>query len=141
MNSEENVENVCLIPPICFFKLMDEVEALPLRKRSKWHGSLKDLTGAKRKVYYVAPGQLVMKHGSKWIQLKPTCKELEQHINFYSPEDEAKHSRWIRAYERGGWVEAEREHERMVAENATGDHRSKPHKIRVPTKAGEPVRA
>ena len=99
------------------------------------------MTGAKRNVYYVAPGQLVMKDGSEWIQLKPTCKELEQYINFDSPEAEAQHSRWIRAYERGGWAEAEREHGRMVAENATGNHSSKPHKIRVPTKAGEPVRA
>ena len=141
MNSEGNVETVTLIPPIVFFKLMDEVEALPLRKRSKWHGSVKDVTGAKRNVYYVAPGKLVMKDGSEWIQLKPDCKELEQDIIFDSPEVEAQHSRATRAYERGGWIEVGREHERMVAENATGNHHSKPHKIRVPTKAGEPVRA
>ena len=141
MNFSKNFEDVALIPPIQFFGLMDEVEALPMRKRSKWHGSIKDVCGVKRNVYYVAPGQLLMKLGSEWIQLKPVDKALERHVVFDRPETEEMHSRWIRAYEHGGWIEAEREHERMVAENATGNHRSKPHKIRVPTRSGEPVRA
>jgi hypothetical protein len=132
---------VALIPPIQFFSLMDEVEALPMRKRSKWHGFIKDVSGVKRKVFYEAPGQLLLKSGSEWIQLQPTDKALEKHIVFDSQKCADAHSRWIRAYERGGWAETEREHDRMVAENATGNHRSKSHKIRVPTKAGEPVRA
>ena len=141
MNSEKNFEDVALIPPIQFFKLMDDVEALPMRKRTKWHGSIKDVCGVKRNVYYVAPGQLLMKLGSEWIQLKPVDKALERHVVFDRPETEVQHSRWIRAYERGGLDEADREHGRLVAENATGNHRSKPHKIRVHSRPGEPARA
>ena len=138
MNTEENV---ALIPPIQFFSLMDEVEALPMRKRSKWHGFVKDMSGVKRKVYYRAPGQLVLKDHSELIQLKPTDEALDHYLVFDNQESEDMHRRWMGAYERGGWAEVSREHDRMVAENATGNHRSKSHKIRVPTKAGEPVRA
>jgi hypothetical protein len=140
MGKEENVETVALIPPIQFFKLMDEVEALPLRKRAKWSGSVKDNRGAKRKVYYITPGKLIMRSGSEWYQLKPTDEALHKDLVFDSPKDEEEHRRWIRAYERGGWAESEREHDRIVADNATGNHRSRPHKIRIPTKPGDAVR-
>ena len=128
MNS---VENVTLIPPIGFFRLMDEVEALPTQKRSKWRGSIKDVDGVRRNVYYTAPGQLLLKRGSELIQLQPVDQEMGKYLEFDIPEAEEIYNRWIRAYERGGWVEAELEHNRMVNENA----RRKLHKSR-----GEPTK-
>jgi hypothetical protein len=128
------------LPPPKFFELLHEVEALPMRKRSKWSGSVKDVTGAKRKVYYRAPGQMFIKMHDDWVELQPADGNTT-YLNFASREAEDDHTRWMNAFNRGGWNEASREHGRMVAENATGNHTSKPHKVRVPTKAGEPVRA
>jgi len=131
---------VSLIPDRHFFQLMGEVEALPLRKRSKWHGFLQSLDGAKRKVHFV-DGQLVFKHCSEWITVKPQSDQYLNDIVFECPATEAEHERLNSAYRRGGHEEGVAEFERIATETATGNHRSKPSKIRVPTRAGEPVRA
>jgi hypothetical protein len=131
---------VSLIPDRHFFQLMDEVEALPLRKRSKWHGFLQSIDGAKRKVHFV-DGQLVFKHCSEWIMVKPHSDQYLNEVAFECPVAEAEHNRLNSAYQRGGQEERDAEFERLANEAATGNHRSKPSKIRVPTKAGEPVRA
>ena len=132
--------DVSLIPEPIFFGFMGEVEALPLRKRAKWRAFIQDTNGVKHRVHFVN-GELVFKNQSKWIALKPLG---DQHLNdivgYDDPRTEEHHRRLNRAYERGGIVEVQEEHDRLVNEAATGNHRSKPHKVKVPTRPGEPVR-
>jgi hypothetical protein len=133
--------NVSLIPDDTFFDFMCEINALPVRKQAKWHGFLRDTNGMKRKVHFI-DRQLVIKDQSTWITLKPSGDEhLASEVEFASASVEEQHRRLRRAYERGGLVAEKQEHDRLVDEAATGNHRSKPHKIRVPTRPGEPVRS
>ncbi len=132
--------DVAFVNDPTFYGLMDEVEALPLRKRAKWHGFLRDTNGTKRKVHFI-DRQLVIKDQSKWLTLMPRGEEhLASEVDFASATLEEQHRRLRSAYERGGNVAAKEEHDRLVEESATGNHHSKPHKIRIPTRPGEPVR-
>ena len=133
--------DVAFIPDPIFYGFMDEVEALPLRKRAKWHGFVRDTNGMKRKVHFI-DRQLVVKDQSKWLTLMPSGDEhLASEVEFESAGLEEQHRRLRRAYERGGHVAEKQEHDRLVDEAATGNHRSKPHKISIPTRPGEPVRS
>ena len=132
--------DVALLPDRQFFQLMGEVEALPLRKRAKWHGFLRDTNGVKHRVHFINR-QLVIKFQSSCVTVRPTSDQHLNDVGFDSPTVEEKNERLNTAYQRGGQDELLAEHNRMVHEAATGNHRSKSHKMRVPTKAGEPVRA
>ena len=129
------------IPDDQYFDFMCEIYALPVRKQAKWRGFLQDTNGVKHRVHFVND-ELVFKHKSTWITAKPTSDEyLNRIVDYENPNGKDQHQRMARAYKSGGIVAAQQEHDRMVEEAATGNHRSKLHKIRVPTKAGEPVRA
>ena len=124
-----------------FFQFRCEVMSLPLRKRAKWHGDLFDTNGVKHRVRFVN-GEFVIQHKSTLVLVKP---EFDRHYNdivsFESPDAEEQHERINRARENGGYSAALAEHVCIIQETATGNHKSKPHKVKVPTKAGEPVRA
>jgi hypothetical protein len=131
---------VSLLPDQHYSRLMAEIEALPLRKRAKWHGLLTSSDGVKHKIYYVN-GELVFKKCSEWITVKPQSEQHLQDVEYVNPAIEAEHERLNAAYQRGGHEAEVAEFERLAREAATGNHRSKPSKIRVPTRAGEPARA
>jgi len=121
--------------------VLEEVKALPPKSRAKWHKYVKTIEGVKRRLRFI-DGQLVFKDKGRWLAL--TGREDErvwETLEFADIDDEEEFNRLDIAYERGGFVEEVVEHAQMVAEHATGNHTSKPHKVRVPTKAGEPVRA
>ena len=129
------------IPDLDFHSFRQEIQALPLRKRAKWRGCVQDTDGVNHRVYFIN-GEFVFKDRSEWIALEPDGMKRYWDIpNYQNPRLEGQYRRIDRAYEIGGPVAVQQEHDRLVAENATGNHSSKPHKIRVPTKAGEPVRA
>jgi hypothetical protein len=133
--------HVSLIPAPQYFALMEAVEALPLKKRTRWHGFVKDAQGVKHKVYFNSK-DLIFKHCSIWVTLKPSGSEiLADFIEYDSLVVKDQTERLSAAYKRGGHDAAIQEHSHMVDEAATGNHRSKFQKIRVPTKPGEPVRA
>jgi hypothetical protein len=137
--SQESL-TVSFIPDRDFHDLMQEVDALPLRKRCKWHGTIRSTDGTNLRVRFI-DGQLVFKYCSEQITLKPESDQYLNDIEFLNPVYEAQHERLNRAYQRGGYEAASAEFDRITREEATGNHRSKPRKIKVPTKAGEPVRA
>jgi hypothetical protein len=131
---------VSIVPDQHYYRLMAEIEALPLQKRAKWHGMLTSSDGVKHKTYYV-DGELVFKNCSEWITVKPQSEQHLQDVKYMKPALEAAHERLNVAYQRGGHEAEVEEFKRLAHEAATGNHRSKPSKIRVPTGAGEPVRA
>jgi hypothetical protein len=131
---------VMFIPDCDFNDFMLEVDALPLRKRTKWHGLLQDTNGVTHRVRFIN-GALVFKHCSRWITLKPLTDQYLHNITFSNPVVEAHLERMNSAYQRGGEEAEAAEFDNITREEATGNHRSKPRKIKVPTKAGEPVRA
>ena len=137
--SMETIDISLMNTPI-YLSLMDEIMALPERKQAKWRGFVQDTNGVKHRLHFIN-GELVFKHHSKWITLKPQgLDELFHDLEYNDPIIEEQHRRLNKAYEHGGIVAEQEEHNRMVDEAATGNHRSKPHKIKVPTKSGEPVR-
>jgi hypothetical protein len=132
--------DVSFIPDSHFFALMEVVEALPLKKRAKWRGFVQDANGVNHKVHFI-DRQLVFKYHSKWITLKPNGDEhLADAIQHTDQRTKDQYERIAAAYERGGLAAATQEHDRLVHEAATGNHRSKPHKVKVPTRPGNPVR-
>jgi len=138
--SEAAIE-VSFIPDPHFFALRSELEKLPLRKQPKWKGFVQDGNGVIHRVYF-RNGEMFFKHLSRWIMVRPRSDEdLNDIVAYESPAVEEQCGRLNGAYERGGSRAEVQEHYRLIAEAATGNHRSKPHKVRVPTKAGEPVRA
>jgi hypothetical protein len=137
--SQESLD-VSFLPDAEFYCCRQEVDALPLRKQVKWRGKVQDNNGVFHRVQLLK-GDLVFKDGSKWVTLKPLSDARLNIVDFVDPAAEEKFRRWNRAHERGGAHAALEEHDRLIDEAATGNHRSKPHKIRVPTKAGEPVRS
>ena len=111
----------------------------PLKKRAKWRGLLGDTDGVKHWVHFIN-NELVYKHHSKWTPVHP-CPEDQCHdITFDDAKSREQYRRMLQAYERGGHVAMEDEHDRMVDEAATGNHGCKTRKFKVPTAAGEPVR-
>ena len=132
--------SVALIPDQHFYSFREEIQALPLRKRAKWRGYVQATDGVRHRVHFVN-GEFVTKYRSEWLTLQPRSDKRYMDNVEYDPGLEGQDRRIDRAYESGGIVAAEQEYDRLVGENATGNHSSKPQKIRVPTKAGEPVRA
>ena len=131
--------DVSLVPADVFVSFMDEIWALPLRKRSRWRGFLVDTDGVKRRVHFNGD-ELVLKYNSRWMPVYP-CPEAQcRDLTFDNAKAREQHRRLLQAYERGGQGAFQQEHDRMIDESATGNHQSKPHKFKVPTAAGEPVR-
>ena len=64
-----------LIPDDTYFDSMREIYALPVRKQAKWRGFLQDTNGVKHRVHFVND-ELVFKHKSTWITVKPTSDEF-----------------------------------------------------------------
>jgi hypothetical protein len=132
--------DVSLIPEDGFRALMNAVEALPLKRRTKWHGFIRDTNGVKHKVHFIN-GRLVFKRHSVWVTLKPLGTEhFADSVEYAAQNIKGHHERMTAAYKHGGHAAARQEHNRMVNEAATGNHRSKPHKVSIPTGPGEPVR-
>ena len=136
--SQKSID-VSFVPDADFYDCKKEVEALPLRKQMKWHRKVQDHNGVFHRVHFLQ-GELVYKDGSKWTTLKPLADAHLNVVDFADPAAEEKFQRWNTAHERAPLACLE-EHNRLIDEAATGNHSSKPHQIRVPTKAGEPVRA
>lgn len=133
--------DVSFIPDPEFFAIRKELETLPLRKQAKWKGRVQDPDGVNHCVYY-RNGEFCFKALSKWIVVRPQSEiELGEIVGYHSLRVEECSRRLDMAYEQGGYLAAATEHERMIKESATGNHHTKPPKIRVPTRAGEPVRA
>ena len=131
--------DVSLVPAEVFVSFMDEIWALPLKKRAKWRGFLVDTNGVKHRVHFIN-NELVFKYHSKWMPVHPYPAAQHRDLEFDDAKSREQHRRMLQAYERGGYVAMEDEHNRMVDEAATGNHQSKPHRVKVPTAAGEPVR-
>ena len=133
--------DVSFIPDDLFDLVMNQVMALPPGKRAKWHGSVMGSQGTLHRVRFVN-GTIGYTWLSKWITIAPLSESQKANI---LPADDPKREEACRrvfdAFETGGSAAVSQEHVRLVDEAATGNHRSKPHKIKVPTKAGEPVRA
>jgi hypothetical protein len=137
----QNPIDVSLVPDEQFNILLAEIAALPPGKRAKWHGSIMGSQGTLHRVRFVN-GKFGYNYLSKWIVIAPISDG--QKVNALpsrNPRCEEVRRRIFNAYETGGSAAALQEHVRLIDEAATGNHCSKPHKIRVPTKAGEPVRA
>ncbi len=133
--------HVSFIPDPQFLSLRTEIEALLPRKRSKWHGLITDTDGVVHRVHF-ANGKLLYKNHSKLISLRPLSERNRLNIvGHCDPRYPELQRRLFGALERGGWEAALIEHTRMIDEAATGNHRSKPHKISIPTRPGEPVRS
>jgi hypothetical protein len=132
--------DVSFVPDAEFYEYKQEVEALPLKKQLKWHRKVQDNNGVFHRLHFLK-GELVYKDGSEWITLKPLADARLNIVDFADAAAEENFRRWNCAHERGGALACREEHNRMIDEAATGNHSSKPYKVRVPTKAGEPVRA
>ena len=141
--SMETVD-VSPIPDSDLQNFRQQVMALPLRKQAKWYGHTKDTDGVVHRVRFV-DGNLVVKDKSSWVRLvSMTDLQKKQEfgdVEFDVPRNAEGYKRLTNAFDCGGREAAAQELNRMRNEAATGNHSSKPHKIRVPTKAGEPVRA
>ena len=132
---------IAFIPDSHFFALRDEIEGLPPRKRAKWRGLIRNTDGVVQRVYF-DNGKLTYTLHSKCITLRPfSDRQRINSVGHSDPRYSEQARRIFSAFEHGGLAAVEEEHGRLVDEAATGNHRSKLHKIRVPTKAGEPVRA
>jgi hypothetical protein len=131
------------IPDLDFHSFRQEVLALPPRKQAKWHGHTKDAYGVVHRVYFVN-GNFVYKCKSIWIRLVPMTQlqmanELGD-VEFGEPGAEDYYRRAINAFDRGGREAVAEEMNRFQNENATGNHRTKPRRVKVPTTPGESVR-
>ena len=134
------VIDVAFISEPSYLSLMDSVTALPLKKRAKWHGFVRDTNGVRNKVHFIN-GQLRVKEHSIWVTLEPLGSEFRADSVEYATQNlRGQHERMTAAYKHGGHAAVRQEHNRMVDEAATGNHRSKPHKVSIPTGPGEPVR-
>ena len=131
-------QDVSIIPAEVFIGFLEEIWALPLRKRAKWRASVVDTNGVKRRVHFIN-NELVITYNSKWMPVHPCPNDQCHDLTFENAKSREQYRRLLQAYKRGvsGFTE---EHDRMMDEAATGNHRSKPHKFKVPTAAGEPVR-
>ena len=132
-------EDVSPIPDPVLHEFRVEVEALPARKQSKWRGIVQDTNGVAHRVHFVS-GEFVFKHHSQWVKLVALTDMRLGHSLEFTPGTVTQAVRALRAQANGGFKAAEDELRLIINETATGNHRSKPHKIRVPTGAGDPVR-
>ena len=130
----------------------EEVLAMPAKKMKNWKGALKDQQGAWQKVRYV--GELRYVGGDT---------DYPYEFEAWQPSNRPIPSVWLpvvscfagrrptttveplsRAGARMQGLQGEdlaREYEEIQRENFTGNHHRNPKPVKVPTKAGEPVRA
>jgi len=136
--------DVSPVADVDFQRHSQEVLALPPRKQAKWRSHTTDSNGVARRVQYL-DGRFVYKHCSTWVILVPLSflqkAEEKGQLTF----DDAKAADgWGRVTNaiNGGDKDAAFQTvcQQMIDEAATGNHRSKTHKFKVPTAAGEPVR-
>ncbi len=134
-----SIEDVSPIPDPVLHEFREEVEALPARKQSKWRGLVRDTNGVSHRVHFIG-GEFMIKHHSGWVKLVAlTDLRLANSLEF-TPGTISPVVRAFRAKASGGFKAAEDELRLMINESATGNHRSKPHKIKVLAAPGEPVR-
>ena len=120
-----------------------QVMALPLRKQAKWYGHTKDTNGVVHRVRFIG-GNFVIKDKSSWIRLV-SMTDLQManefgDVEFDVPRNAEYYRRATNAFDRGGRAAAAQEMNQMRDETATGNHHTKPRKVKVPTATGEPVR-
>ena len=140
--SLETVE-VSPIPDRDFHSFRQEVLALPPRKQAKWRSRIQDTNGVVRRVQFVG-GNFVYKNKSQWVMVVPMTEVQMRNdfgdVYFEEPRSADHYRRANNAFARGGAPEQLQEMNRIINEAATGNHRSKTHRVKVPTAAGEPVR-
>ena len=133
------IEDISPIPDPVLHEFRAEVEALPVRKQSKWRGLVQDTNGVSHRVHF-SGGDFMIKHHSEWVKLVAlTDLRLGKKL-FDTPGTISQVVRALQAKASGGFKAAEEELRLMINESATGNHRSKPHKIKVLAAPGEPVR-
>ena len=133
------MEDVSPIPDPVLHEFRAEVEALPVRKQSKWRGLVRDTNGVSHRVHFIG-GEFMIKNHSEWVKLVALTDLRLGKSLFDTPGTVSQVARAFRAKASGGFKAAEDELRLMINESATGNHRSKPHKIKVLAAPGEPVR-
>ena len=128
-----------------FQRQLQQVLALPPRKQAKWRSRTTDVNGVVHRVQYL-DGRFVYKNCDTWVMIVPLSwllkKDMEgDQLTF----DDAKAANgWGRVLNaiNGGDTDTvfATVCEQLTDESATGNHRSKTRKFKVPTAAGEPVR-
>ena len=133
-----------------------EIASLPTRKRKKWKGWAKDPFGAKAVVFYDAEGVEVPGYGrvhfvKRMSQQEQAMYNMEQKtrpelpIGWQHHLPDTMNALSVRTGT-GAVMDSmspgeQSAHMGAIREaNATGNHESRNHPVRVPTKAGEPVR-
>ena len=128
-----------------FQRNLAEVLALPPRKQAKWRSRTTDVNGVVHRVQYL-DGRFVYKHCSTWVTLVPLSFLLQKDMqgDQLTFDDAKAADGWGRVTNaiNGGDKDAvfHTVCEQLTEESATGNHRSKTRKFKVPTAAGEPVR-
>jgi hypothetical protein len=127
-----------------FQRHSQEVLALPQRKQAKRRSRATDSYGVVHRTQYLN-GHFVYKHCSTWVTLAPLSFLQKAEENGQLTFDDAKAAEgWGRVTNaiNGGDQDAvfHTVCEQLTEESATGNHRSKTRKFKVPTAAGEPVR-
>ena len=133
------ISDVSPIPDPVLHDFRAEVEALPARKRAKWRGLVRDTSGVAHRVHFIN-GEFGFKYQSTWTKLVALTDLRLANILEADPVAKTNIIRTLLAQESGGFEAAEEELGRIIDETATGNHHSKPHKIKIPTGPGEPVR-
>ena len=95
--------DVSLIPAETFVSFMDEIWALPLKKRAKWRRLLGDTNGVKHRVHFIN-NELVYKHHSIWMPGHPYPAAQRHDLKFDDANSREQYRRMLEAYERGGNV-------------------------------------
>ena len=137
--------DVSPVNDVDFQRHLAEVLALPPRKQAKWRSHTTDVQGVIHKVQYL-DGHFVYKQCDTWIKIVPLSFLLEKDM-------EGDQVRFDNAKAAYGWDRVTnavngRDQDavfktvctQLAEESMTGNHRSKTHKIKIPTAAGEPVR-
>ena len=137
------VVEVSPVADVDFQRHSQEVLALPPRKQAKWRSRTTDANGVVHKVQYL-DGHFVYKQCSTWVRLVPVSflQKVEEngHLSFDDVKAADGWGRVTNAINSGERDAVNKVCDQMINEAATGNHRSKTHKFRVPTAAGEPVR-
>jgi hypothetical protein len=126
-------------------KIMNEIRALPSRKQEKWHPTMVDTRGVRHRLRF-KDNMLQMKTHSDgrvdtsdlWIQV--TSLEQARIDCVIARSTQAIYERAMDAKYRAGTGAMFEEIQNVVQEAHTGNHKSNPKPVRIPTKAGEPVR-
>ena len=127
-----------------FQRHSQQVLALPPQKQAKWRCRTTDANGVVHRAQYLN-GNFVYKHCSKWVRLMPLSFLQKAEENGQLLFDDAKAAdgwgRVTNAINSGDKdVALHTVCDQMINEAATGNHRSKTCKIKVPTAAGESAR-